>query len=230
MSLRSRIRCVGIGGIVAAHWLCFYASIKIANASVAVACLGIAPVFAAFFEPLVTHRPRQRGELVLGAVAVPGVVLIAGGVPLEMRLGLLVGMVAAVLGAVFTTLNKRFAAAEDPFAATAIEMASGTFLLGIPAWSGGTQLPTPQDWAFLLVLALLCTLVPFVIWLWSLRYVTAVGTLLILNLEPVYAVLLAAVFFQEYEQLSPQFYTGTALVLVTVLFQSRLRSIAAACQ
>ena len=43
-----------------------------------------------------------------------------------------------------------------------------------------------------------------------------VGTV---NLEPVYGILLAFVFFKEYEMLSPEFYMGMALILVSVLLQ-----------
>src|SRR6058998_902494 len=43
---------VGIGLIVAVHWLTFYGSIKLANASVAVICMALTPIFVAFIEPV----------------------------------------------------------------------------------------------------------------------------------------------------------------------------------
>lgn len=228
MPRRSRLLCGGVGLLVAAHWYCFYTAIKIANASVAVACLGLTPIFAAFLEPLLTRQRLERSELLLGVLSVPGVVLIAGGVPLEMRAGLGVGLLATVLAATFTVINKRIAAVEDPFAVTGIEMAAGAVVLGLPAWWAGAAVPTPLDWVWLVVLAIACTLLPFVLWLGTLKHVSAFSALLLINLEPVYAVLLAAIVFQEYEQLTPRFYIGTALVLVTVLLQPRLRRIAAA--
>ena len=39
-----------IGILVALHWICFYGSIKLANASVAMICLATIPVLTAFFE------------------------------------------------------------------------------------------------------------------------------------------------------------------------------------
>jgi len=228
MSPWTRVCCGGIGVIVAAHWFFFYSAIKIANASVAVACLGLAPAFAAVLEPAIMRRRFERAEFLLGALSVPGVLLIAGGVPLEMRTGLFIGLVAAALGAVFTTFNKRLAANEDPFAATGLEMAAGAAVLGIPAWWGGLVVPAAADFVWLAVLSVACTLLPLVLWLRALRHVTAFGTLVLLNLEPVYAVVLAAICFQEYEQLTPQFYVGTAVVLGTVLLQPRLRGIGGA--
>ena len=169
------------------------------------------------------RRPHERLELLLGVLAVPGVVLIVGGVPLEMRLGIAAGVVAALLSAIFTTLNKRFASSGDPFAITFLEMTAGAVVLSVPAALSGLTLPTQMDAIWLVVLAVACTLLPFVMWIQSLKHVSAFSTLLILNLEPVYAILLAAVLFQEYEDLTPLFYGGTAIVLLTVVLQPQLR-------
>lgn len=226
MSLHSFFVFLGIGCVVAGHWFAFYTSIKISNASVAVSCLGLGSIFAAIIEPVVMRRPHERAELLLGMLAVPGVVLIVGGVPLQMRLGIVVGVVAALLSAIFTTLNKRFATDNNPFAITCVEMAAGVVVLGIPAVLGGLAMPTPMDAVWLLVLAVACTLLPFVVWIQSLRYVSAFTTLLMLNLEPVYAILLAAVLFKEYEDLTPLFYIGTGIVLLTVLLQPQVRRLA----
>jgi drug/metabolite transporter (DMT)-like permease len=223
MPRRSVFVFVAIGLIVAAHWVAFYTSIKISNASVAVACLGLGSIFAAIIEPIVMRRPHERLELLLGVLAVPGVVLIVGGVPLEMRLGIAAGVVAALLSAIFTTLNKRFASSGDPFAITFLEMTAGAVVLSVPAALSGLTLPTQMDAIWLVVLAVACTLLPFVMWIQSLKHVSAFSTLLILNLEPVYAILLAAVLFQEYEDLTPLFYGGTAIVLLTVVLQPQLR-------
>ena len=223
MSRRSIFVFLAIGLIVAAHWVAFYTSIKIANASVAVACLGLGSIFAAIIEPIVMRRPHERMELLLGVLAVPGVVLIVGGVPLDMRLGIVAGVVAALLSAIFTTLNKRFASNGDPFAITCLEMTAGAVVLCVPAALSGLTIPTQMDAIWLVVLAVACTLLPFVMWIQSLKYVSAFSTLLILNLEPVYAILLAAVLFREYEDLTPLFYGGAAIVLLTVVLQPQLR-------
>ena len=223
MPLRSIFVFVAIGLIVAAHWVAFYTSIKISNVSVAVACLGLGSIFAAIIEPIVMRRPHERLEILLGVLAVPGVALIVGGVPLEMRLGIAAGVVAALLSAIFTTLNKRFAPSGDSFAITCLEMIAGAVVLGVPAALSGLTLPTLMDAIWLVVLAVACTLLPFVMWIQSLKYVSAFSTLLILNLEPVYSILLAAILFQEYEDLTPLFYGGTAIVLLTVVLQPLLR-------
>src|SRR3954463_1452259 len=42
---------VGIGMVVAMHWLAFYGSIKLANAAVAATCMALTPLSIAFVEP-----------------------------------------------------------------------------------------------------------------------------------------------------------------------------------
>src|SRR5437870_1742706 len=79
---------LAIGLIVALHWLTFYGSIKLSNASVAATCMAFAPLFIAFIEPLVAQRQFDMRELLFGLAVIPGVALVVGGVPSQMRLGL----------------------------------------------------------------------------------------------------------------------------------------------
>ena len=93
----------GIGVIVALHWLTFYGAIKLSNASVAVSCLALGSVFAALIEPLFTDKAWNKTELLLGVLAIPGVVLLVGGVLLAWP-GLLAGQARLVAAAVYAGL------------------------------------------------------------------------------------------------------------------------------
>ena len=220
-------RYAAIGVIIALHWLTFYGAIRLANASVAVACMALGSVFAAIIEPFVTGRPHERSELLLGVLALPGVVLLVGGVPLSMHLGIAVGALSALLAALFGALNKRHATGDAPEAVTFIEMAAGGLVLALGAslvFGAAETLrwPGAADLAWLVVLAVGCTLVPFLLWLRALRHISAFTTQLAINLEPVYAILLAALLFREHRQLTPAFYAGVALILAIVVAQPRL--------
>src|SRR6516165_9370771 len=100
-------RFAGVGVVIALHWLAFYGAIKLANASVAASCMGLAPVFLAFVEPYLTGRRFDPRELLLGVAVVPGVALVVGGVPVSMHTGVGVGVLSAALIAVGSALNKR---------------------------------------------------------------------------------------------------------------------------
>lgn len=216
----------GIGMVVALHWLAFYASIRLANASVAATCLALTPVFLAFIEPFLVGRRFDPREVLFGLVAIPGVILVVGGTPTEMRLGIAVGILGALLVAIFASLNKRFIGTSDALAVTGLEMSAGLLLVSIGAPLLATEavfvMPATRDAIFLALLAGGCTLLPFALSLAALRHVSAFSATIALNMEPVYAIVLAMVLFGEQRELTPSFYLGVAIVLAAVFLHPLL--------
>jgi drug/metabolite transporter (DMT)-like permease len=217
----------GIGTLVALHWLTFYAAVKLANASVAATCIALAPVFLAFIEPWIGRRRFDRRELLLGIAVVPGVALVVGGIPDAMQAGIAVGVVSALLAALFSTCNKQLVSHADPLTVTAIELAAGTLLLSAVApfaHQAGSVFPLPhlRDAILLAVLSFGCTLLPFALSLVALRELSTFATLIAINLEPVYAVVLAILLLGEQRQLEPGFYAGVAIIIAAVFVQPLL--------
>ena len=220
----------GIGTIVALHWLTFYAAIKLSNASVAVSCLALGSIFAAVVEPLMTGRKHEISELILGIMVVPGVVLLVGGVPSGMHLGIAIGIFSSFLTAVFATLNKRYVHHAEPESVTFIEMSVGGAFIALAgiAYFGidrTLMLPDLRDFTLLVILALACTLLPFILSLHALRHISAFATQLALNMEPVYAIVIAALWLKEYQELTTQFYIGVSIILLAVFVQPLLQGI-----
>jgi drug/metabolite transporter (DMT)-like permease len=212
----------GIGVVVALHWLAFYGAIKLANASVAVIAMGLCPIFLALVEPWIARRPFDPRELGLGLAVVPGVLLVVGGTPPGMQLGLFVGVISAFLASFFSALNKRHAGQADALTVTAIELGAGAVLLtGVaPLLAGDAaafMLPGWRDAALLVVLAYGCTLLPFALSLVALRQISAFTAQLAINLEPVYAIAIAALLFGEQRQLDAAFYLGVVIIVAAVI-------------
>ena len=210
----------GIGVVVALHWLTFYSAVKLANASVAATCMALAPVFLAVIEPLAVGRKFDPRELLIGVAVVPGVALVVGGVPADMRLGVAVGALSAALCATFGAFNKRMADRGGALTVTSIELGAGTVFLTLVTlfWHGeGTfAMPNLHDGILLLVLAIVCTLLPFALALAVLRKLSAYTVQLATNLEPVYAIVLAVILLGEQHQLDAWFYAGVAVILGAV--------------
>jgi drug/metabolite transporter (DMT)-like permease len=168
---------------------------------------------------------------VVGLVALPGVVLVVGGTPGGMQLGLAVGVVSAFLVAIFGALNKRYVERASPLLVTGVELAAGTAFLTVVAlaWQGQgpwLTIPGPRDAWLLAVLSLGCTLLPFALALRALRHTSAFMTQLAVSLEPVYAILLAIVLLGEQRELTAAFYLGVAVILGAVFAHTwiKLRS------
>ncbi|MDB5968547.1 MAG: family transporter [Hydrocarboniphaga sp.] len=219
---------VGIGALVSLHWLTFYGAIKLANASVAVTCLALAPAFLSLVEPWVAQRRFELRELLLGLAVIPGVALVVGGVPAGMHAGVAVGCSSALLVSFFIALNKRYAGHSDSLVVTALELGTGALLLPLlaPFFAGGLkgllQPPQGMDAVWMLVLALGCTLLPFTLSLVALRQLSAFSAQLVVNLEPVYTIVLAALLLGEQRELGPAFYAGVAVVLSAVFLHPLL--------
>ncbi len=223
----------GIGVLVALHWLSFYAAIKLANASVGATCIALATPFTALAEPKLAGRRFSWGELLLGVTVLPGVALVVGGVPPSMRLGIAVGTLSALLVALFGSLNKRLVEHADAFAVTGVELGAGTLALTLLApllaltlpgfLEAAFVLPDGRDAWLLLALALACTLLPFTLSLVALRHMSAFAAQLATNLEPVYAILLAALLLGEQRELTPMFYLGAAIIFGVVFVQPLLQ-------
>jgi drug/metabolite transporter (DMT)-like permease len=77
-------------------------------------------------------------------------------------------------------------------------------------------MPSSIDWAYLIVLALLCTTFTNFLFLRALKQLSAFAANLTVNLEPVYGIFLAYFLLNDAEELSPSFYIGTILILVAV--------------
>ena len=60
---RSTAAFAGVGALVALHWLTFYASIKLSNASVAATCIALGPVFLSVLEPAMHRRMPDWRDL-----------------------------------------------------------------------------------------------------------------------------------------------------------------------
>jgi drug/metabolite transporter (DMT)-like permease len=224
ISLRDTLSLLGIGAVVALHWLFFYASIKYANVSVALTCFSATGFFTAFFEPLYNRGPIKWAEVLLGLLAIVGIYIIFDFHP-QYQTGIAFGIAAALGSAVFPVLNKKMIDRVVPRTLTFYEMVGGVLLLAailhlyLQAFPAAYYLPTPSDWGWLLVLSWLCTILCFELQLRALRHISAFTTNLTYNLEPIYGIVLAFLFLQENQTLNTGFYWGLGLILGAVVLQ-----------
>ncbi len=217
MGRRQVLIFAALGCIVALHWVTFYGAIKLANASVGLICMATTSLFSSIVEPLITGRKFLWYELLLGIFILPGIYLIVEGVDPAMTYGIIVGLVSALLVAIFTSFNKKYVEAADPQRITFIELSAGTlFLTPLLPFAGGNFLPQPIDWLYLIVLAVLCTAFTNFLFLRALKKLSAFAANLTVNLEPVYGIFLAYFLLNDAEELSPMFYVGTLVILLAV--------------
>ncbi len=222
---------MGIGVLVALHWIAFYGAIKLSNASIGLVAMATTSFFTSLMEPWILKQKMNWYEIGLGVLIVPGMVLVANNTELGMMDGLWVGLLAAFLAALFAILNKKYIGTTDEMSITFLELGSAWIFLslvipmtallsenGLTIWP-----PSWQDWLYLLVLSLLCTTLAYVLALRSLRHLSAFASNLTVNLEPVYGIALAWILLQENDELGNGFYWGVLIILAVVFSYPILR-------
>jgi len=222
LSLNQVLQFMGIGILVGLHWICFFGSVKYANASVSLVCYGSITFFTAILEPIILKQRFKSYELFIGFIIVPCMALIANTLDYSMTLGLIIGLVAAFLASLFTILNKKLIVGLEPMSVTFLEMLSAFLFISLLLPFYFRQIPTaelwpaPSDWKYLLVLGILCTTVGYVIGLRALKHVSAFAANLVYNLEPLYGIILAIVILKENKELSMGFYIGAFIILASI--------------
>lgn len=221
---KDMVRIFGVGAIAALHWVAFYGSIKYSNVSVGLLCFSSVGFFTALIEPLVFRHRVDWVELFLGLMVIAGIFLIFQVDP-HYKTGIIIGLVSSLLGSLFPVLNKRILEKVPATTVTLYELTGGFLFLSmlLPVYLRFSptvkMLPDLQDWLWLLVLSLACTVLAFNLSMYALKRLSAFTVNLSYNLEPVYGILLAFVLFREDKYLQGGFYIGFSLIILSIGLQ-----------
>ncbi len=232
---RKAMPMVLTGFIIALHWILFFASAKVSKISICLAGMATASLFTAVLEPLINRSQFKYYEVLLGFVVMGGLYAIFH-FEYDHVVGLLLALGSAFLSAVFTVFNSGFSKKYDPISISFYEMLGACIgcVLMFPLYkvffaTGSTLqlIPSQTDWLWLAILAIVCTVYAFYACMQALQHVSAFTMNLIVNMEPVYGIVLAFLLFGETEQMSGGFYLGTSVILLAVLaypiFDRRLK-------
>lgn len=222
---RQALPLIGVGAIVALHWVFFYGSVKYANVSVSLVCFSTMGFFSSFLDPWISKRKMDLIEVLLGLMVMLGVYLIFH-FDKGYRLGILYGIISSILAATFTILNKKYVDKHDAQVITFYELGGGWLSLNfiLPFYlqfvSFSSFLPGISDFIWLMVLSLFCTVLAFNLSIRALKKISPFTVNLSYNLEPVYGILLAFVIYKEHMELGLSFYVGLFIIFLTVVLQS----------
>lgn len=217
-----RWRTIGVGAIVALHWLMFYLSIKYSTASLTIICLATTTVHVAWLEPLVMKRRFLWSELIIGLLIIGGIYLIANqGTQENLGIGIGLGLFAALLAALFSVFNQKLVQTVSASKITLYEMFSATLVMTLfLAFTDRIHFATlslsTNDILLLLFLGIICTSVAFLITVEIQKLLGAFTVTLSINMEPIYTLGLAALILNEHRELSAFFYIGASVIVLAV--------------
>ena len=210
------------GSIVAVHWIFFFHAIKVANVSVSLICLSSITLFIAILEPLIKKQSISKGDIFIGLVIIAGIYLIFK-FESKYTTGIIFGLSAALTASLFSIINSNLVQKTEASIIGFYELSGAFFWITIYRLYDSSLVTETfnlslMDWFYLVVLGTICTAMAYVAGVGVMKTMSAFRVALITNLEPVYGVILAFLFFGGKEQMTGGFYLGSLLILGAVFF------------
>lgn len=215
------------GAVVALHWILFFYSIKSSTVSVALVSLSSLTLFTAILEPLLKKQRISKLEVVTGLLIISGIYMIFT-FESQYTMGIISGLFSALCASIFSIINsKQIQNRPAP-------IISFYELIGAWVWvsvylliSEGLRAPVSlifSDVVYLTLLGTVCTSLAYVAGVAVMKELSAFRVALITNLEPVYGIILAFIFFGKKEQMTPGFYAGAIIVLSTIFMYPYIKN------
>lgn len=228
ISFKSMIKFIIGGVLIASHWIFFFLAIKVSNVSVALVSMSTGALFTSLIEPFFFKRKLIPLELLFGLIVVSGLYLIFN-VESEYTLGIVYALIAAFLSALFTVLNGLYIKKHDATVISFYQLLFGVAFITVYvfATTGFTFKDfnlTNSDIFYLFILSSICTAYAFVISVKIMKFLTPYTVMLTINLEPIYAIILALIIFGDKEKMSPQFYIGAIIIIATIITNGLLKN------
>lgn len=224
-SLKDKIVIVQVGSLLMLHWIFFYASIKYANVSVGVICYCLTSFFTAIFAPIINKKRFNYEQLFLSLLTIVGISLIFH-FDASYQLGIILGVISSSFSALYTIYNERIVLKYDSKIINYYQLGGGTILLGILmpfyylVFPQLVYIPSLTDVVYLILFSIFCTIGLYILFAEALKNLSAFTVNLTFNLEPIYAIGLAFLIFDEAKEVNASFYWGLALVLLSVVLQA----------
>jgi drug/metabolite transporter (DMT)-like permease len=214
------LQLIFTGALVGGHWVLFFASIKLSTVAVTLVCLSSITLFTAIFEPLINKTRISKLEILAGSLIITGIILIFK-FETQYTKGIIFGLISAVLASLFAIINSRQVKKHEAPVIAFYEL-SGAFLwitIYLLFTNGFNQsmLLSNTDIGYLLLLGTICTSLAYVAGVSVMRELSAFRVALITNLEPVYGILLAFLFFGDINKMTTGFWVGALIILSTIL-------------
>ena len=225
--LKSFLKLIFVGLLIALHWIFFFKAIHVSNVSITLSVFSLGAFFASLLEPLFYGRKVLWYEVFFGLIIIAGLALIMK-VEVNYLEGMLYALAAIILGVIFTLLNGKLIADHDPSVISFYEFLAGVFFITIyflfqQKFTTDFFVLTTNNWILILVLASICTAYAFTASVKVMQKLTPYTVMLTTNLEPVYGIILAYFILGGKEKMSFEFYIGALIIVLTVILNGVIK-------
>ncbi len=186
------------GLLLAAHWLTFFVSVQKAGVAVATLTFATFPLFTVLVEAAHQRRWPRPAEVAVGVVIVAAVALLVEPRGGQDKLGgAFAGLASGFTYALFWRTSHRLSS----WSPVNLSFWQNSAVLAVLAPTLLIADPAPRtviEWVSLAALGIINTAVMLLIYLYALKRISPSACSGFIALEPVYAILFAALFFHEH--------------------------------
>ena len=225
--LRSFLKLIFVGLLIALHWIFFFEAIHVSNVSITLSVFSLGAFFASLLEPIFYGRKVLWYEVFFGLIIIAGLGLIMK-VEINYLAGMLYALISIILGVLFTLMNGKLIVKHEPSVIAFYEFMAGVFFITIyflvdQKFNADFFILTAKNWMLILILASICTAYAFTASVKVMRKLTPYTVMLTTNLEPVYGIILAYFILGGKEKMSFEFYIGALIIVITVILNGVLK-------
>ena len=228
ISKKQLLKTLGVGVIIASHWVTFFEAIKQSNVSVALVCFSSSTLFTSLIEPLYFKRKIKIYELIFGVVIILGLYFIFS-FEFKYIVGMVLSIVSAALASWFTVLNGILIKETKAKTISFYELLGAFVVVGIYLlFTTGADLSklaiSMSDFKWLLILGTVCTAFAFIVSVEVMKKISPYTVTMSVNLEPIYSIVLAIIIWPETETMSYGFYMGSIIVIATIFLNALFKN------
>jgi drug/metabolite transporter (DMT)-like permease len=229
LSSADLIQCFFLGtlGVAVSNYF-YYLAIQRTNVATAIIVQYTAPVWVLLYVVARGQQKLSLQKVAAVALAVTGIALVIGVIGgrqgMALRLdsyGFMAALLASFSFAFYNVAGHSMLARHDRWLVLlwTLMSASVCWLFLNPPWKVVSAHYGPAEWGFLFVFSMLSVLGPFSLYFHGLQYLEPTRAIIASCLEPVFSILLAAVFLEEL--LRPVQTIGIVFVLAAIVIVQR---------
>jgi drug/metabolite transporter (DMT)-like permease len=197
---RTTFKLLAVTGVILSlHWLTFFLSVQLSGVAIATLTFAAFPLFTLIIEALKNRIQLKAIEVTASVVIIIAVAWLVkfDSVSQGVFTGTVAGLVSAVLFAVFGIISKNLTSGLPTLTVSFIQNLTVCIVL-LPFLPFSKPVPNdPAEWILLVLLGIVTTALMHQLYFYSLKRLSASTCSGFVALEPVYAIIFAAIFFSE---------------------------------
>ena len=212
------ICCSGI--LMAIHWITYFFALQWSNVAIGMLSLFTYPIITVFLEPFFIPVKLQKMHLLLGGLILLGIYFLVPAFDLKNSgtQGLLIGLFSALAYALRNLILKKYNAMGNGSVQMIYQLVVVVVLLAPVLWLY-PEADIVSQWPYLFILGAITTALGHTLFLSSFSHFNISTASIMSSIQPLFGVLLGALFLYEIPTLKSVF--GGALILTTVLIESK---------